>query len=94
MTSCWARVSPHFQTAKVDDAVEFSCSSYNNVTWLFENGTLPPNGISIRLHRDSKSLLRITKVRPANAGTYTCVGVEQNELFEDNGELRVGKLEL
>ena len=79
-------VEPSFEFANVGDKeVEFSCYSKVNVTWSYNEKSLPSNAeIQKNRHR-----LKITNIRRKNAGNYTCYSAENYIVYHDYGVLEV-----
>ena len=83
-------VFPRRHTAKVGDAVQFSCLSVEPATWTFDGRSLPTNVVTVPLLRHTGvSLLTIPFVTLDNSGQYTCNGNTQLYYFDAMAILKV-----
>jgi len=83
-------VRPDYLTVTAGQtSVKFECESDRVPTWLFNEGDLPVEAVPIRT-RTKKYYLAFAAVMTHLAGTYTCLGEDEGEIyFESQGELVV-----
>ena len=67
----------------VGDIAKFTCASYSNITWTFNNGPRPKNT------QKKSNQLFILQVKRKNAGNYDCYGNHEGTGFVARGVLRV-----
>ena len=83
-------VIPDIQSAMVlDKEVEFACSCKGNVTWIFNEGSLPSIAKARIDSNSSRAYLQISNIRQKFAGYYECVCDEDDLIYSDEGLLEV-----
>ena len=85
------KVVPNRMKAKVGQDVAFTCTSDEEVRWIYSRGPLPPNARQHHQYKTVEHNLVIKSVVSNNTGTYTCEGKERKELhhFYAEGKLIV-----
>ena len=86
---------PTVQTIRINQTVQFKCSSPHPVHWTFDDNFLPANAKVYKHPTESVSTLEIVEAIPENEGLYTCATAALNyTVMFGTGQLKFGRKKL